>query len=78
MEKEPPIENQEKPARFRTIEKKVLKVLSTGESIEEVIECNGQLHRKCVDKITYDALGVVEYADQLSRVELGVCNHNHT
>lgn len=78
MEKIPSIENQEKPPRFRTVEKIVLEVLPTGESVEEVLECNGLHHRRCVDKVTYDSNGEIVYVDQVSRVELGPCNHSHT
>ncbi len=38
MEKVPGFE-AEKPARFRTIERVVIEVLPTGESVEQVTEC---------------------------------------
>lgn len=77
LEKLPSFEN-EKPARYRTIERIIKEILPTGESVEEVIECNGKHHRRCVDKITYDANGDIDFVEQLFRVELGECNHNHS
>jgi hypothetical protein len=77
MEKIPNFENPES-RRFRTIDRKVLEVLPTGESIEEVIECNESHHRKCIDKITYGADNEIIFVDQLSREELGPCGHNHS
>jgi hypothetical protein len=77
MEKIPGVESSERPPRFRTIEKKVIETLPTGESVEEVLECNGLQHRRCVDKVTYDSSGEIVFVDQLSRVELGPCNHSH-
>ncbi|MCA9363768.1 hypothetical protein KC727_00930 [Candidatus Kaiserbacteria bacterium] len=77
MEKIPSFEG-EKPARFRTIEKIVKETLPTGESIEEVVECNGKHHRRCVDKITYDSNGDIDFVEQLSREELGACDRSHS
>ncbi len=76
MEKLPNFES-EKPARYKTIERIVKETLPTGESVEEVLECNGKHHRRCVDKITYNANGDIDFAEQLSRVELGECDHSH-
>lgn len=69
-------ENNERPARFKTIERKVIEVLPTGESVEEVLECNGIHHRRCVDKISYFADGEINFAGQLSKVDLGPCTCN--
>ncbi len=77
MEKSPNFEN-EKPARYKTIERIIKETLPTGESVEEVLECNGKYHRKCVDKITYDSNNNVVFAEQLSREELGECDNNHS
>lgn len=77
MEKLHRFENSERPPRFRTIERVVIETLPSGESIEEVLECNGHHHRRCVDKVTYDAQGEIAYVEQLSRVELGTCNNAH-
>ncbi len=73
MENTPSFE-KERPLPFRTIRKIVLEILPTGEHVEEVIECNGSHHRKCVDEITYDSAGNITYADQRSRDELGECD----
>lgn len=72
------VENIEKQKRYRTIEREIIETLPTGESIERVVECNGENHRQCVDEITYDADGGIEYVDQLSRDELGQCDHQHS
>ena len=77
MEKIPSFET-ERPARFRTIERVVLEVLPTVESVEQVIECNGEHHRRCVDKVTYASNGDIDFVEQLSREELGECDHNHS
>ncbi len=76
MEKPPSIENIESK-RYKTIERKVLEVLGTGESIEEVLECNGKLHRKCMDKVSYDNNKEITYVEQISRTELGACDSLH-
>ncbi len=76
MEKPPSIENLESK-RYRTIERKIIEVLKTGESIEEVTECNGKLHRKCVDKVSYDDNNEIAYVEQISRTELGACDLLH-
>jgi hypothetical protein len=67
MEKLSSIESQEKPARYRTIERKILETLPSGESLEEVLECNGTHHRREID-----------FVDQMSREELGECDHSHS
>lgn len=72
MEKIPNFEKQETP-RFKTIEHTVVEILPTGEKIEEVIECNGVTHRRCVDKVTYDAEGQIDFVEQLSREEGREC-----
>ncbi len=76
METIPSFESK-KPARYKTIERVVKETLPTGESVEEVVECNSKHHRRCVDKITYDSSGEVVFVEQLSRHELGVCDGKH-
>lgn len=70
-------ERAERPPRYHTLENEILEVLEDGEKIERVLECNGSLHRRCIDKISYDEKGVLFYAEQLSREELGPCNCEH-
>jgi hypothetical protein len=76
LDKPPKIESQEqlRPPRHRTIERVVLETLPTGESVERLLECNGVTHRRCVDKVSYDADGNIIYAEQLPREELGSCD----
>jgi hypothetical protein len=69
MERMPGIEMQ-KP-RYQTVEYTVGELLATGERLEQVIEDNGRSQRRCVDKVSYDAGGVVIFAEQISREELG-------
>ncbi len=80
MEKPPKIELQEqpKPPQHRTIEWVVLETLPTGENIEQVIECNGITHRRCVDKISYDKDGGIAFVEHLSREEVGPCDKKHS
>jgi hypothetical protein len=67
-------ENMEKPPRYRTIKFKVLEIHEDGSKTERVLECNGLLHRQCVDKVFYDKNGEIEFVNQLSREELGSCD----
>lgn len=69
---------REKPARYRTVDRKINETLPTGESVEEVVECNGTYHRRCVDKVTYNANGDIDFVEQLSREELGECDRSHS
>jgi len=81
MDKPPKIESQEqpRPSLYRTIERVVLETLPTGESVEQLIECNGITHRRCVDKVSYDAEGNIIFAESVpdATVELGPCDKNH-
>lgn len=80
MEEPPRIERKEsmeRPPRYRTIEKKTIEVLHSGEHIEEVLECNEVNHRLCRDKVSYHKDGEIDYAEQLEKQELGPCDHNH-
>jgi hypothetical protein len=70
-------EGAEKPPRYRTIEREILEVFEDGSKKERVLECNGKLHRRCVDVVSYDQNGDITYADQLSREELGECDGTH-
>ena len=60
-------------AKYRTIEDEVLETHEDGSKTHRVIECNGILHQRCVDKISYDKDGEITFVDQLSREELGPC-----
>ena len=71
-------EGAERPPKYRTIEREVLEIYEDGSKKERALECNGKLHRRCVDIISYDHNGEVTYADQLSREELGECNGTHS
>jgi len=46
-------EGAERPPRYRTIESEIVEPLKDGTETVRVIECNGVLHRRCVDKISY-------------------------
>jgi len=70
-------ESAERQPRYRTIEDEVLKVHEDGSKTHRVLECNGVLHRRCVDVISYDEKGEPIFADQLSREELGPCDGKH-
>jgi len=73
------VESQEqpKPPRHRTIERVVLETLPTGESIEQLLECDGISHRRCVDKVSYGADGNITFVEQISREELCPCDKKH-
>jgi hypothetical protein len=71
-------ESPERPPRYRTIEREVIETKEDGTSIERVVECNGLLHRRCVDAISYDESGEIIFVDQLSREELGACDKSHS
>ena len=79
MEKPPKFESAEtSKSPSRTLERRILETLPTGEEIEEVIECNGINHRRCVDKVSYGADGEIEYVDEISKEDLGPCDKNHS
>ncbi len=78
MEKAPTHESLNHPKRYKTLERHTIETLPNRETIEETLECNGVLHRKCVDRIIYSASGEIDYAEQLSREELGACTQDHT
>lgn len=67
-------ENIEGPPRYRTIKLEILETHEDGSKTERVLECNGLLHRRCVDKVFYDKNGEIEFVDQLSREELVSCD----
>ena len=67
----------ERLARYRTVEQEILETHEDGSKTERVLECNGSLHRRCIDKIFYGENGEVVFADQLSREELGPCDGEH-
>ena len=71
-------EGAERPPRYRTLAREVLEVREDGSSVERVIECNGEYHRRCVDRVFYDENGEITFVDQLSREELGSCDGNHS
>lgn len=70
-------ENRERPSRHRTIEHEILETHADGSKTERALECNGQLHRCCVDKVWYDENGKIVFVDNLSRDELGSCDDAH-
>ena len=72
------MESAEKPPRYRTIENEILEVHEDGSQTERTLECNGYLHRRCVDKVFYDEKGEITFAEQLSREELGPCDDKHS
>jgi len=72
------MESTEKPARYRTIKNEILEMHEDGSQTERVLECDGHLHRRCVDKVFYDERGEIIFADQLSREELGLCDGEHS
>ena len=71
-------ENIERPPRYHTITNDILEVYEDGSITERVFECNGFLHRRCVDKIFYGEKGEIAFAEQLSREELGPCDGKHS
>jgi hypothetical protein len=71
------MESVEKPPRYRTIKLEVLEIHEDGSKTERVLECNGLLHRRCVDIVFYDKNGEIEFVNQLSREELGPCDCRH-
>ena len=68
------IESIEKSPRYRTIKLEVLETHEDGSKTERVLECNGLLHRRCVDKVFYGKNGEITFVEQLSREELGSCD----
>ncbi|MFA5359187.1 MAG: hypothetical protein WC310_05245 [Patescibacteria group bacterium] len=68
------IEGEKKPERYQIIKNEVLENHDDGSKTEQSTECNGSLHRRCVDKIYYDESGNITFADQLSMEELGLCD----
>lgn len=71
-------EDMERPPRYQTVHHEVLETYEDGSKTERVLECNGLHHRRCVDKISYDARGEIIFVDQLSREELGPCDGKHS
>ncbi|MBU4284668.1 hypothetical protein KKF60_02540 [Patescibacteria group bacterium] len=71
-------ENIEGPPRYRTIKLEVLETHEDGSKTERVLECNGLLHRRCVDKVFYGENDEIIFVDQLSREELGPCDCKHS
>ncbi|HUT96302.1 MAG TPA: hypothetical protein VMW82_01915 [Candidatus Paceibacterota bacterium] len=68
------IESIEKPPRYRTIKLEVLETHEDGSKTERVLECNGLLHRQCVDKVFYNKNGEIEFVEQISQEELKPCD----
>lgn len=60
-----------RPARFQTLEHVVIETLGTGDRVEGALEDNGRTQRRCIDRVSYDAAGRVDFAEQISREELG-------
>jgi hypothetical protein len=71
-------EGAERPPKYRTIMDEVLEVHEDGSKTHRVLECNGHIHRRCVDRISYDEKGQVTFVDELSREEEGPCDGNHS
>ncbi|MDP2930692.1 MAG: hypothetical protein Q8N56_03765 [bacterium] len=71
-------ESAEKPPLYRTIECEILETHEDGSRTERVLECDGSLHRRCVDKVFDGENGEVLFAEQLSREELGPCDGKHS
>jgi len=71
-------ESAEKSSPYRTIELEILETHEDGSKTERVLECDGFLHRRCIDKIFYDENGKIIFAEQLSREELGPCDCKHS
>ena len=67
-------ESAERPRQYRTIGSEILEPRKDGTETVRVLECNDILHRRCVDRISYNERGEVIFAEQLSREELGPCN----
>lgn len=87
MSEKPPVEQPEsvekketieRPPLYKTIKTEVLEVLPDGSKKELSISCNGKMHRKCIDVVSYDENGEVTFADELSREEDGTCDGNHS
>lgn len=78
LEKGESVESTEKPLRYRTIENEILEIHEDGSQTERALECNGHLHRCCVDMIFYDENKRIIFAEQLSREELGPCDGKHS
>ena len=71
-------ERVDRPPRYRTILSEIIEERRDGMETVRVVECNGVLHRRCVDKISYDENGGITFVDQLSREELESCDGNHS
>lgn len=74
-------ESAPRPPVYQVLERVILetKLFEDGSKdvTEQIFECNGTLHRRCVDAVSYDAKGNLTFADQLSKEELGACDGNH-
>lgn len=77
LEKTEDHDGKERPPRHRTIEHEILETHADGSKTERVLECNGQLHRRCIDKIWYGENDEIIFTDQLSQEELGACDGAH-
>lgn len=71
-------QEQSRKGQVRTLELVVLETLPTGETVEQILECNGIVHRRCVDKVSRDAEGNIIFVEEVSRQELGPCNGKHS
>jgi hypothetical protein len=71
-------ESIEKSSPYRTIELETLETHEDGSKIKRALECDGFLHRRCVDKVFDGENGEVLFAEQLSREELGPCDCKHS
>lgn len=71
-------ESAEKPSRYRTIEREVLDTHEDGSKTERWLECNGQVHRQSVQKISPGERGEFDFVEELSRQELGTCDGKHS
>ena len=63
---------------YRVIKREVLGAHWDGSKTERSLECNGLLHRRCIDKTFFNEKGEVTFAEQLSREELGPCDKKHS
>jgi hypothetical protein len=71
-------EKKEKVPDYRTVKTEILENHGDGSRTEQILECNGQLHRCCVDKVFYNNRGKIEFVDEISRNESGPCDGNHS
>ncbi|MEK7178897.1 MAG: hypothetical protein AAB727_01425 [Patescibacteria group bacterium] len=72
-------EEEEKPPRYRTIQREILEKSEDGLVVKEkVLECNGENHRVCLDEISYDPEGNIVFAEQISKRDAGRCGGGHS